>query len=82
MMVINTQLYSGTILQNGQRFFLRPTKLLSPLQKLRVEKVISRHGVPVELLSDKGSAFLNHPLQVGQLLWICRVQYHCLPPAD
>jgi len=50
------------------------------IAKLLVEKVISRHGVPVELLSDKGSAFLSHLLQeVCQLLGIHRVNttaYH------
>jgi len=43
------------------------------IAKLLVEKVISRHGVPVELLSDKGSAFLSHLLQeVCQFLGIRR----------
>ena len=50
------------------------------IAKLLVEKVISRHGVPVELLSDRGSAFLSHLLQeVCQLLGIHRVNttaYH------
>jgi len=50
------------------------------IAKLLVEKVISRHGVPVELLSDRGSAFPSHLLQeVCQLLGICQVNttaYH------
>ena len=43
------------------------------IANLLVEKVISRHGVPVELLSDRGSAFLSHLLQeVCQFLGIRR----------
>ena len=50
------------------------------IAKLLVEQVISRHGVPVELLSDRGSAFLSHLMkEVCQLLGIHRVNttaYH------
>ena len=52
------------------------------IAKLLVENVISRHGVPVELLSDRGSAFLSHLLQEVSVVGDPSSQYHCLPPTD
>ncbi len=47
---------------------------------LLVEKIISRHGVPAELLSDRGAAFLSHLLkEVCGLMGIHRLNttsYH------
>ena len=40
--------------------FPTPDQTTLTIAKLLVEQVISHHGVPVELLSDRGSAFLSH----------------------
>ena len=60
--------------------FPTPDQTALTIAKLLAEQVISRHGVPVELLSDRGSAFLSHLIQeVCQLLGIHRVNttaYH------
>ena len=60
--------------------FPTPEQTTLTIAKLLVEQVISRHGVPVELLSDRGSAFLSHLMkEVCQLLGIHRVNttaYH------
>ena len=60
--------------------FPTPEQTTLTIAKLLVEQVISHHGVPVELLSDRGSAFLSHLMkEVCQLLGIHRVNttaYH------
>ena len=54
--------------------FPTPDPTALTIAKLLVERVISRHEVPVELLSDRGSAFLSHLMkEVCQLLKIHRV---------
>ena len=54
------------------------------IAKLLVEGVISQHGVPSELLSDRGAAFMSKLLaEVCVPLGIKRVNtYHCLPPLN
>ena len=50
------------------------------IAKLLVEKIVSRHGVPAQLLSDRGGAFLSKLLQeIGALLGFHKVNtsaYH------
>ena len=50
------------------------------IAKLLVEEIITRHGAPKELLSDRGAAFLSNLLQeVYRLMGICKVSttaYH------
>ena len=50
------------------------------IAKLLVEKIVSRHGVPSQLLSDRGGAFLSKLLQeIGMLLGFHKVNttaYH------
>ena len=50
------------------------------IAKLLVEKIVSRHGVPSQLLSDRGGAFLSKLLQeIGALLGFYKVNtsaYH------
>ena len=38
--------------------------ITSPSGQLLVEQVISQHGVPSQLLSDRGAAFLSNLLRV------------------
>ena len=60
-----------------------PTKDQTALTiaKLLVEEVISRHGVPKELLSDRGAAFLSSLLkEIAQIMHL-RSQHHGIPSA-
>ena len=51
------------------------------IAELLVEKVISRHGVPAELLSDRGQAFLSKlMIDVYQLLGIEKANTTAYPP--
>ena len=40
-----------------------PTSQPITIAKLLVEKIVNRHGVPAQLLSDRGGAFLSTLLQ-------------------
>ena len=42
--------------------FATPDQTALTIAKLFVEQIISRHGVPVQLLSDRGAAFLSYLL--------------------
>ena len=54
------------------------------IAKLLVEKIVSRHGVPSQLLSDRGGAFLSKLLQeIGTLLGFHKVNTTAyLPQTD
>jgi len=52
------------------------------ITKLLVEEVISQHGVPCELLSDRGAAFMSKLWQKFALLWASKGKYHCVPPIN
>ncbi len=60
--------------------FATPDQSVLTIAKLLVENIISRHGVPAELLSDRGPAFLSKLLQeVCKLMGIKKVNttaYH------
>ena len=57
------QLYLWTILLSGLKLLPLLTRLPSPLPNLLVEHTIVRHGVPLQLLSDHGLAFMSHLLK-------------------
>ena len=49
--------------------FAVPDQTAATIARLLVEEVVSRHGVPAEVLSDRGSAFLSELMkEVGRLL--------------
>ena len=49
--------------------FAVPDQSAATIAKLLVEEIVSRHGVPAEILSDHGRAFLSGLMkEVGQLL--------------
>ena len=49
--------------------FAVPDQSAATIAKLLVEEIVSRHGVPAEILSDRGRAFLSGLMkEVGQLL--------------
>ena len=59
--------------------FAVPDQSAATIAKLLVEEVVSRHGVPTEVLSDRGRAFLSSLMkEVEALLG----EYICVPPTD
>ena len=54
------QLYSLIILPNGQRCLLLKDQTAFTIAKLFVEEIVCRRGVPSQLLSDRGAAFLSY----------------------
>ena len=60
--------------------FVTPDQTTLTIAKLLVEQIIPRHGVPKELLSDRGPAFLLKVMyDVYRLLGSSQTQYQCLP---
>lgn len=61
-----------------------PDQTVATIAKLLVEEIVSRHGVPSEILSDRGKAFMSALMsEVQELLGSHRVNttaYH--PPTD
>lgn len=60
--------------------FAIPDQTAATIARLLVEEIVSRHGVPAEVLSDRGSAFLSSLMkEVEELLGFHKVNttaYH------
>ena len=52
------------------------------IAQLLVDNVISRHGVPAELLSDRGMTFLSHLMEDIYKLMGIHSLYHSIPSPD
>ena len=51
-----------------------PDQSAATVARLLVEEIVSRHGVPAEVLSDRGRAFLSGLMkEVGELLGFHKV---------
>ena len=57
-----------------------PDQSSATVARLLVEEVVSRHGVPGEILSDRGRTFLSGLMKEMETL--LGYEYHRLPPTD
>lgn len=69
----NTVVVFVDYLTKWPEVFAVPDQTANTLAKLLVKEIVSRHGVPAEVLSDRGCAFLSR---------VPQGQHHCLPPSN
>ena len=52
------------------------------IARLLVEEVVSRHGVPSEVLSDPGKSFLSGLMKEVEVLLGFRIEHDSISPTD
>ena len=65
------------------KVFPVPDQSAATVTRLVVEEIVSRHGVPAEVLSDRGRAFLSGLMkEVKELLGVSQGKHFGIPPAN